>query len=102
MLCVPSSQESFGGVYTEAWSFGKPVIGCNIPAVADVVSDGVDGYLVDQQIPLIADRRFDLLTHPQTARAMGQAGQAKVEACYTWPRLAEKTAQIYQSVCRGR
>ena len=102
VLCVPSSQESFGGVYTEAWGFGKPVIGCNIPAVADVVNDGVNGYLVEQQTPLIADRLLDLLTHPQTARAMGQAGQVKVEACYTWPRLAEKTAQIYQSVCHGR
>ncbi len=26
MLCVPSTQESFGLVYVEAWSLGKPVI----------------------------------------------------------------------------
>jgi glycosyltransferase involved in cell wall biosynthesis len=34
LLCLPSTQESFGGVYTEAWSFKKPVIGCDIPAVS--------------------------------------------------------------------
>ena len=32
LLCLPSTQESFGGVFTEAWSFEKPVIGANIPA----------------------------------------------------------------------
>lgn len=55
LLCVPSSQESFGGVYTEAWSFAKLVIGCNIPAVAEVIADGVDGYLVPQDPKSISD-----------------------------------------------
>jgi glycosyltransferase involved in cell wall biosynthesis len=98
-LCVPSTQESFGGVYTEAWSFGKPVIGCNIPAVADVITDGVDGYLVEQQPENIAERIIDLLSHPSKAQAMGRAGKAKVEAHYTWPKLAEKTLRVYQTVC---
>jgi len=101
LLCVPSSQESFGGVYVEAWSFSKPVIGCNIPAVADVITDGVDGYLVEQQPGPIADRIIDLLTHPARAEAMGRAGQAKVNDRYTWPKLAEKTYRVYQTGCRG-
>jgi glycosyltransferase involved in cell wall biosynthesis len=102
LLCVPSSQESFGGVYVEAWSFSKPVIGCNIPAVADVITEGVDGYLVEQQPGPIADRILHLLTDPTRAEAMGQAGKAKVQAHYTWPKLAAKTYQVYQSVWRGR
>lgn len=102
ILCVPSSQESFGGVYTEAWSFGKPVIGCNIPAVADVITDGIDGYLVEQNPQAIADRLIDLLNNPNRAIAMGRAGKAKVESRYTWGKLAEQTHHIYQSVCRGR
>jgi hypothetical protein len=35
-----------GGVYTEAWSFCKPVIGCPIPAVSELIVEGVDGCLV--------------------------------------------------------
>jgi glycosyltransferase involved in cell wall biosynthesis len=99
LLCVPSSQESFGGVYTEAWSFGKPVIGGKAPAIADVITDGKDGFLVSQDPAEIADRILYLLDHPTEAAAMGQAGKAKVEAKYTWPKLAEKTMQVYRHVC---
>ncbi|MFH7245471.1 MAG: glycosyltransferase family 4 protein [Spirulina sp.] len=98
LLCVPSSQESFGGVYTEAWSFGKPVIGCKIPAVAEVVSDGQDGYLVEQSTPEIADRILDLLNHPHQAHQMGQAGYQKVQERYSWPSLAAKTEAVYRGL----
>ncbi|HIK43915.1 MAG TPA: glycosyltransferase family 4 protein [Leptolyngbyaceae cyanobacterium M65_K2018_010] len=98
LLCVPSSQESFGGVYTEAWSFEKPVIGCAIPAVAEVVSDGQDGYLVKQAAGEISDRILDLLNHPDQAHRLGQAGYAKVQQRYSWPRLAQKTLAVYQTL----
>ena len=62
VLCVPSTQESFGGVYTEAWSFGKPVIGCPIPAVQRSYRHQVDGLLVQQNPEAIADAILDLLT----------------------------------------
>jgi glycosyltransferase involved in cell wall biosynthesis len=98
LLCVPSMQESFGGVYTEAWYFGKPVIGGNIPAIADVIHEGTDGYLVEQKPSVIADRIIDLLDHPDRAASMGQAGREKVEKFYTWERLAKATEQVYQSL----
>lgn len=100
LLCVPSSQESFGGVYTEAWSFGKPVIGGKAPAIADVIADGEDGFLVSQDPAEIADRIIYLLDHPLEAASMGRAGKAKVEANYTWPQIAEKTMRVYEQVCR--
>jgi glycosyltransferase involved in cell wall biosynthesis len=100
LLCVPSSQESFGGVYTEAWSFARPVIGCNIPAVAEVISDGVDGFLVEQQPAQIADRIIQLLHNPGRAQAMGEAGRRKVADRYAWEQLALRTEQVYQEVVR--
>ena len=100
LLCVPSTQESFGGVYTEAWSLGKPVIGCNIPAVAEVITDGVDGYLVEQEPHQIAERIIYLLLHPSQAQAMGAAGKQKVESRYTWQKIAARTEQAYQQVLK--
>jgi glycosyltransferase involved in cell wall biosynthesis len=103
VLCVPSTQESFGGVYTEAWSFAKPVIGCNIPPVADVVTHAGDGYLVDQRPPEIAEAVCQILLDAHLARAMGLAGRAKVEQRYTWARIAALTQQAYeQAVQSGR
>ena len=98
VLCVPSSQESFGGVYTEAWSLGKPVVGAGIPAVREVISDGQDGLLVRQEAGAVADSLLQLLDHPSVAAEMGQRGREKVEARYSWPRLAQLTELAYQQV----
>ncbi len=98
LLCVPSTQESFGGVYTEAWSFRKPVIGCPIPAVSEVIHNGVDGFLVEQQAPQIAERIREMLLHPAQAQAMGQAGYQKVARTYTWEHIAQRTEQAYTRV----
>ncbi len=98
LLCVPSTQESFGGVYPEAWSFAKPVIGCNIPAVTEVISEGVDGYLVAQKAEAIAERICYLLQNPTLATKMGLAGQQKVAERYTWQQIATLTAEAYQNV----
>lgn len=98
LLCVPSAQESFGGVYTEAWSFGKPVIGCNIPAVSDVISDGMDGLLVTQEPAAIADAICQLLGSPSMAQAMGEAGRRNVQNRYNWEGLAALTEQAYYEV----
>jgi glycosyltransferase involved in cell wall biosynthesis len=102
LLCVPSSQESFGGVYTEAWYFSKPVIGCNIPAVSEVINDGEDGYLVDQNPAQIADRIVYLLDNPGVAQRLGDNGKRKVEARFTWPKLAEITEKTYMDCLSGR
>jgi glycosyltransferase involved in cell wall biosynthesis len=99
LLCVPSLQESFGGVFTEAWSFKKPVIGGRIPAVSDVVSDQNDGLLVNQTASEIAEAICDLLKHPKVAQKMGLAGYEKVQQNYIWPQLAQKTLQVYQQIC---
>ncbi len=98
LLCVPSTQESFGGVYTEAWSFGKPVIGCPIPAVKAVIADGQDGYLVEQEAAAIADQINHLLHHPDQGARLGQAGYAKVQQRYSWPQLARQTLAVYHQL----
>ncbi len=98
VLCVPSLQESFGGVFTEAWSFGRPVVGGDTPAVRAVIDDGVDGFLVDQRPGTIADRLLWLLDRPDLAARMGSAGQRKVTERWSWQALAEATEQVYDSV----
>ncbi len=96
VLCVPSVQESFGGVYTEAWMLEKPVIGGNIPAVRDVITHGVDGYVVDQNPRDIAERVNYLLSRPDLRSSMGRAGHCKAEKYYNWGDLARKTEAAYR------
>jgi len=98
LLCVPSTQESFGGVYTEAWMFNKPVIGGDIAAIREVIEEGVNGYVLPPTPELIAERTNYLLAHPTVAQTLGQAGHDKVLRHYSWAILAEKTEAVYRSV----
>jgi len=101
LLCVPSTQESFGGVYTEAWMMSKPVIGGNIPAIREVISDGIDGYCVPQDAQQIAAKISLLLAAQERREYMGRQGREKVLRNYTWDRLYKKTEDIYNHIIKS-
>ena len=101
VFCLPSRQESFGGVFTEAWSLGRPVIGSDIPAVSEVIADGEDGFTVPADPRVLATRLVELIRDPALARSFGEAGRRKVNSRFGWPRLARLTADVYAEVrCR--
>ncbi len=102
LLCVPSTQESFGGVYTEAWSFAKPVIGCNIPAVSEVIDDGVNGLLSSQEPQALAEKIIQVINDESFANQLGQAGRLKVKERYTWDKIANLTLNAYNSTLSGK
>lgn len=101
VLCVPSTQESFGGVFVEAWMLGKPVIGANIPAVAEVIADGVDGYTGPPEPGFLAERLLELLGDPARRARMGAAGREKAGREYTWQRAAARTEAVYRRLARS-
>jgi len=98
LLALPSRQESFGIVFTEAWSFGKPVIGARIPAVESVISDGMDGFLVEDDAHELADRICAIVRDASLAERMGIAGREKVSRRYSWNVLGKKMRAIYQAM----
>ncbi|MFI5273901.1 MAG: glycosyltransferase family 4 protein [Ktedonobacterales bacterium] len=98
ILCVPSEQESFGGVYTEAWSYGKAVIGCDIPAVREVIADGTDGIVVPRHSPSALAAQLDrLLGDPAYRSRLGESGRSKVAARYTWEHIAAGVERLYDT-----
>jgi len=101
VFCLPSSQESFGGVFIEAWNLGKPVIGGNAPAVSEVITDGVNGFVVEPQAPMLADRIVALLQDSNMREQMGTAGKFRA-AGFAWSVLAARTEAIYKDLLQGR
>lgn len=98
LLCLPSSQESFGGVFVEAWAHRKAVVGGRIPPIAAVIDEGRDGLLSSQSPTELAAAIERLLSDSDECAAMGQAGWEKVQRRFTWEKLAKQTVAIYQSL----
>jgi glycosyltransferase involved in cell wall biosynthesis len=102
VLCLPSQQEAFGGVITQAWSLGKPVVTSRIPALAEIVEEGRDGLVSDDEPSALAERLGLLLENPDYARRLGREGRDKVAARYTWDVLCNRTLALYERLLAGR
>ena len=100
VFCMPSLEESLGGVFLEAWSFGKPVIGGDIPPVRELIEDEKGGFLVKSDPAEIAQRITTLLDDEAMRRRMGEWGKAKVHNNFTWDVITKKVEDVY-SRCLG-
>lgn len=95
IMCMPSSQESFGGVFVEAWAFKKPVIGGNIPAVSEVIDNKKNGLLVNFEIRDLSAAVLELLKNKDYATELGAAGHKKLQENYSNKILVNKWLDIY-------
>lgn len=91
VFALPSTSESFGIAYLEAWLCRKPVIGARIGSTAYVIEDGVDGLLVKPEAPDdLAKAIWALLGDPARRAQMGERGYAKTVRDFTWQRVVER------------
>ena len=91
VFCLPTRFEPFGIAFIEAMCFGLPCVGTAAWAVPEMVVDGETGYTIPvDDVDALTDRLLTLLSDSTLARAMGQAGRARVEQHFTWQRVVER------------
>jgi glycosyltransferase involved in cell wall biosynthesis len=96
LLALPSSVESFGVVFLEAWAQKKPVIGADIPAVAAMIEEGKDGLRIPNgDSEALARAIIRLLNDPVLRVSMGEAGQIKVRERFEAGKVAEKLEAFF-------
>jgi L-malate glycosyltransferase len=79
LFLLPSDLESFGLAALEAMACEVPVIATNVGGVPEVVTHGVDGYLVaPRDVAAAAKFAIQILSRADRGREMGQ--QARVDA----------------------
>ena len=97
VLAYPSSFESFGIAYIEAWAVEKPVIGCKNGAVPYVIDAARDGLLINfGDVNALGEAILILLQNPSWAAYLGSRGRQKVLERYNWPEIARRFRQVYQ------
>jgi len=81
VLVLPSLADGFGLVVAEAMACGVPVIVSTAAGAADLVSDGLEGFLVPPaDRDAIADRLEYLIDHPARLAEMGAAARTRAAA----------------------
>jgi glycosyltransferase involved in cell wall biosynthesis len=96
---LPSSHEGLPLSALEAMASGTVVIGSTVPGIAEVVRDGVSGFLVDADNPDgYADVVQRLASKPDAYAAVRAAALAQVRAEHAWSTYADRMWQLYQDV----
>jgi glycosyltransferase involved in cell wall biosynthesis/GT2 family glycosyltransferase len=99
VFIAPSLYESFGLVYLEAMSQGKPVVGCKAGGVPEVVVDGETGILVPpDDAEAVETALIQLLADADRRKEMGRAGKARVEEHFSVASMAKNTLDYYKQV----
>jgi len=97
IFVAPSRFESFGLVFLEAMREGKPVIGCLAGGMPEVISNGINGLLIEPGNVNALTRAILQLVQDQQLRArMGEWSKKIFEEKFTSKRMAEESSKLYK------
>ncbi len=113
VFVCPSVYEPFGIINLEAMACETPVVASAVGGIPEIVVHGETGYLVPFERrgdtdfePVdpaafardLAARINEVMADPDLQRRMGLASRARVEAEFSWTRIAERTLEFYEAL----
>jgi alpha-maltose-1-phosphate synthase len=98
VFVFPSLVEGFGLVLLEAMACGIPIITTPNTAGPDIITEGVEGFIVPiRDTDALKDRLLWCYHHPKELAEMGRAARARAEAL-TWQRYRQILVQEVKTV----
>ena len=97
-LLYLSQSEGLGSALLLAMSLRVPVIASAVGGMPEVVSDGANGLLVENDIKSISSAIGCLRRDRAMRRRLADAGLKRVRAEFSSERMAERTARVYRRV----
>ncbi|HWB54418.1 MAG TPA: glycosyltransferase family 4 protein [Tepidisphaeraceae bacterium] len=99
---VPSHQwEAFGLVVVESYAAGRPVITTRHPGLADLVNEGITGFVVDpESVPQLAQAMQKMIDNPVATNQMGENAQSKART-FDWTDVAAQHIEAYKGLLNG-
>lgn len=98
VLVMPSLHEGFGLVITEAMTSGLVVVASSHSAAPDLITDGIDGFVIPIRSAAAIQEKLDLLcADRERLISMKDAAKRKAEAG-SWRIYRERLASVAQEV----
>jgi glycosyltransferase involved in cell wall biosynthesis len=98
VFLLPSLHEGLPCVFPQVLSLGVPVVASQVDGAAEIVKEGVNGFLCQpRDCAAFADRVGTLLDRPALRRRLSAAARKSVGQDYSYPAMLEKSGAIYAS-----
>ncbi|WP_175921547.1 glycosyltransferase family 4 protein [Burkholderia latens] len=99
LFCLPSRFESFGIVALEAMFYGVPVVATRVGGLAELVDDGVTGYLVEpDDAAALARAMHAIAGDPALRERMGQAARERAQRLYGAEAVVARYVDCYRQL----
>jgi len=103
LFLLPSEDESFGLAALEAMSCEVPVVASNIGGLKELITHGVDGYLITVgDVEALAEYSLKTLQDPKLQEEFGKNARQKVLKKYTPDKIVPRYENLYNEILKER
>ncbi len=99
LLLLPSDNESFGLAALEAMASSVPVVVSRVGGLPEVLTDGVEGFLVEpRDVAGMARRALEILADEPRRREMGRRARERARTCFSAAKIIPQYEELYASI----
>jgi glycosyltransferase involved in cell wall biosynthesis len=103
IFVLPSLHEGLGVAALEAMAAGKAVVASQVGGLAELITDGLTGFLVPpRDSKALSDAIARLFIDPNLMRAAGQRAAEHVRGYFTVQRMAKQNETYYYELLEAR
>jgi glycosyltransferase involved in cell wall biosynthesis len=103
MVVLSSYREGLPKILLEAAACGKPLVATDVPGCRDIVTHGINGFLVPPRNPAALVTAIDSLLRDSSLRvAMGLAGREAVIHAFSVEKVTAQVLGLYRELLAGR
>lgn len=96
LYVMPSKFEGLGNAAVEAMACGLPSVLYNVPGLKDLIHNNDNGYLIEPDYKLLAEKIIELINHPGTGKQMGKNAQAYVNNEFSIAKSVKQIIGLYE------
>lgn len=99
VFVMPAIYEPFGLVYLEALASGIPVIATGLSGAAEIVQDGINGFIITlpEDYPTIAEKIQFLIDQREEREAMAMNARKLAES-FSFAEYADEIMNLYKDI----
>lgn len=94
IFCMPSRFEAYGLVFIEALVYGLPCIARNDFAMKEFITDGENGYLINNDDPIILAKKMKDLLQNERIKEYVLSKRNQYIKEYSWDSVADRILKV--------
>jgi len=95
IFVFPSITETQGIVITEAMAAGVPAVAVNKMGPSDIIQNGIDGYLIEENVEEFSRKIGDLLDDNELRKKMGETARKNASE-FSVEKCTDKMEELYK------